>query len=389
MERLHSFEPGQNTRAYDNDWLTVLAMLTIFFFHCARFFNYEDWHVKNNQLDGGLTLFVVIVAQWIMPLFFVLSGISSNYSLRSRTGRQYILNRFQRLVIPLVFGIFILLVPVQVWIERVSHAQFAGSFMEFYPHYFEGFYAFGGNFAWMGLHLWYLEMLFVFTLLTYPLFIFFGRARGQERISGAAGFFTKHGAIFLFGFPLFLAEWLVNFQPEGLGMRAFGGWSPVSYLVVFVAGFLIACDSRYRGAMERSRFASLILGALTTGLMFFYHPDLAPLGGLYEYSLTALVRSFNSWFWLVTLLGFGSKHLNFNNQVLKYSREAVLPFYILHQTIIVVIGFYTMDWQAGVPVKYLLLSLTSFVVIISIYDLLIKRIRTLRFLFGMKARTGK
>jgi len=104
MEKPRLSEPGKQARRYDNDWLTVLAMLTIFFFHCARFFNYEDWHVKNNQLDESLTLFVAVVAQWIMPLFFILSGISSYYSLRSRTSGRYIRNRFQRLVIPLIFG---------------------------------------------------------------------------------------------------------------------------------------------------------------------------------------------------------------------------------------------------------------------------------------------
>ncbi len=132
MEKPPLSEPDKQAGRYDNDWLTVLAMLTIFFFHCARFFNYEDWHVKNNQLDESLTLFVAVVSQWIMPLFFILSGISSYYSLRSRTSGRYIRNRFQRLVIPLIFGTFVLLIPLQVWIERVSHAQYDGSFIELF-----------------------------------------------------------------------------------------------------------------------------------------------------------------------------------------------------------------------------------------------------------------
>jgi glucan biosynthesis protein C len=181
-------------------------------------------------------------------------------------------------------------------------------------------------------------------------------------------------------------EWLVNLQPEGVGIRAFGGWSPPSYLIVFVAGFLIAFDSKYREAMERSRFLALALGSLTTSLMFFFPIDLAPLGHFAEYSVTVFARSFNSWFWLVALLGFGSRYLNFNNEILKYAREAVLPFYILHQTIIVVIGFYIADWQTSVMLKYLTLSTLSFTVIIAVYDLLIKRVNVLRFLFGMKVK---
>jgi hypothetical protein len=387
MKSPYASAPGQPARHYDNDWLTVLAMLTIFCFHCARFFNFEDWHVKNNQLDEGMSLFVAIVAQWIMPLFFILSGKSSYHSLTSRTTGRYIANRFRRLVIPLIFGTFILLAPLQVWIERVSHGQFDGTLIEFYPRYFEGFYAFGGNFAWMGLHLWYLEMLFIFTLLTFPLFIFLKKGRIRERISGAAAFFGKSGGILLFGIPIFLMEWLVNLQPEGVGIRSFGGWSLFSYLIFFVTGFLLAFDLRYKEAMERLRFISLALGLLSTALMFFFPIDLSPFGGFVEYSLTVFCRSFNSWFWLVALLGFGSRLLSFNNEILKYAREAVLPFYILHQTVIVTIGYYIANWETRVRVKYPVLSILSFVLIVALYELLIKRINVFRFLFGMKVRT--
>jgi len=386
MKAVLRAEIVKDTRRYDNDWLTVGAMLVIFFFHCARFFNFEDWHVKNNQLDHGMTLFVAIVAQWIMPLFFMLSGASSYYSLQTRTAGRYIGNRFRRLVIPLICGTFILIVPVQVWIERVSHGQFNGSLIEFYPHYFEGFYAFGGNFAWMGLHLWYLEMLFVFTLLTCPLFLYFKKEKMQGLISGAAAICTKTGAILLFGIPLFLVEALVNLQPEGVGIREFGGWSPLSYLVIFVTGYLLASNPGYREAMERSRFAALSMGLLTTSLMFLFPVNTAPLGNLVSYILTIFCRSFNSWFWLVAVLGFGSRYFNFNNEKLKYAREAVLPFYILHQTVIVTIGFYIADWQTGVMVKYLTLSSLSFVLIIAVYGLLISRFGALRFLFGMQTK---
>lgn len=88
---------GNIERRYDIDWLRVLAMLTIFLFHCARFFNYEYWHVKNNQLDFGMSIFVEIVAQWIMPLFFILSAISVYYALDHKNNRSFINERFKDL----------------------------------------------------------------------------------------------------------------------------------------------------------------------------------------------------------------------------------------------------------------------------------------------------
>ncbi len=384
MERTISTDSGRQSRRHDNDWLVVLATLVIFLFHCARFFNFEDWHVKNNQLDGTITLLVTFVAQWVMPLFFVLSGFSSSYSLKSRAGSRYLGNRFRRLVIPFVFGTFILLVPVQVWIERVSHAQFNGSFIEFYPRYFEGFYAFGGNFAWMGLHLWYLEILFIFTLLTYPLFILLKNERIRGAISHAADHFSWNGAIFLFAIPLFLMELMVNQHPHGVGMRAFGGWSLFSYLVFFVNGFLLSFDSRYSAAMEKMRYVSLVLGMSTAGLMFLAHIDLAPFGHKVTYGVTILFRSFNAWFWLVAIFGFGSKYLTMDHKILKHAREAAFPFYILHQTIIVVTGFYIRNWEIGIMVKYLFLAAFSFVTIMVLYWFLIKRVRMLRFIFGME-----
>jgi glucans biosynthesis protein C len=372
------------SRRFDNDWLTVLATLTIFLFHCARFFNHEDWHVKNNQLDQGMTLFVAFVAQWIMPLFFVLSGISSYFSLGTRNRGRYTGNRFRRLVIPLVFGSLVVLAPVQVWIERVTHGQFHGGFIEFYPHYFQGLYAFGGNFAWMGLHLWYLEMLFVFTLVTLPLFIWLKIKGNTGVFAGAAAFCPRRGTIYLLAVPVFLVELVVNLQPLGAGIRAFGGWSLFTYLALFITGFLTAAGPAYREDMERSRFISLALGLFTASAMFLVKFDLSPLGEAGAYIVSILFRSFNSWFWIAALFGFGSRHLDFSNAFLAYARKAALPFYILHQTVIVVFGYFIADWEAGVMLKYLVLGCVSFAVIIAIYEFAIKRVAALGVLFGMK-----
>ena len=62
----------------------------------------------------------------------------------------------------------------------------------------------------------------------------------------------------------------------------------------------------------------------------------------------------------------------------------MLPFYIWHQTVIVIIGFLIASWDASVMVKYLVLSTSSFVVIVALYELVVKRFKVGRFLFGMK-----
>lgn len=356
-------------------------MLTIFLFHCARFFDEQDWHAKNEQLSFGMTVFVGVISQWIMPLFFVLSGMSSYYALRYLRAGRYVWTRTKRLVIPLIVGIFTH-ISLQVYIERVSHGQFSGSFFEFFPHYFDGFYAFGGNFAWMGLHLWYLEMLFIFSLLLLPLFLWLRNDTTRGRMSGMVTFLNKPGGIFLLALPLALMELLANLQPDGIGVRAWGGWSILSHLSFFVSGYVLATDERFRPTLEKHRTSALAMGLIATTMGYL----LIQSGfSSYEYSFSFL-RAFNSWCWLVAILGFGSKHLDIDNRALKYANEAVLPFYILHQTVIVTIGFYIADWNAGVMVKYLLLSTSSFIVILALYDLMVRRANVLRFLFGMKMK---
>jgi hypothetical protein len=91
-----------------------------------------------------------------------------------------------------------------------------------------------------------------------------------------------------------------------------------------------------------------------------------------------------SWCWLLAIFGFGSKYFTFNNGILKYANEAVLSFYILHQTVIVIFGFCIRDWELGVATKYIVLSPMSFLMIILVYEFLIRRNKMMRFLFGMK-----
>ncbi|WP_373539928.1 acyltransferase family protein [Chamaesiphon sp.] len=111
QEPLLNLEVSRSARRYDFDWLKVIATFAVFIFHCLRFFDLGAWHVKNNQLDAISTIFAGILLQWIIPLFFLLSGTSIYFALKSRTAGQFPRERSIRLLIPLLFGIFILSPP--------------------------------------------------------------------------------------------------------------------------------------------------------------------------------------------------------------------------------------------------------------------------------------
>jgi hypothetical protein len=83
-------------------------------------------------------------------------------------------------------------------------------------------------------------------------------------------------------------------------------------------------------------------------------------------------------------MGMGFKHSTNNNKVLVYCSQAVLPFYILHQTIILLFGWFVIPLNMFFLLKYLIISTASFLLIMLIYEVCIKRLNVIRFLFGMR-----
>jgi surface polysaccharide O-acyltransferase-like enzyme len=385
-------ESPELTRRYDVDWLRVLGMAAVFLFHSGRFFDTEGWHVKSPQTSEIASFFTLTLAiQWMMPLFFLLSGISTYHSLSLQNWRQFLASRVKRLAVPLLFGVFVVIAPYQVYLERVSHGQYSGSFWSFYPHYFDGWYGIqkGGNFAWMGLHLWYLEVLFVFSVIALPLFLAL-RSRTGVRLTTALSTTMKvPGTIFLLAIPIALTEFLANsavFRNVAGGLfhqRGFGGWSLLPYLAIFVLGLLVAAGKEMTKVIESHRIPAALLAFIAFGVGYF----LTKMRDLPEDSVGfALIRGMLCWSCLVALCGFAARHLRSSNRFLKYANEAVLPFYILHQTVILAIGFHVIRLDAPLWLEYAIIVLTSFIATMALYELLIKRINVLRFLFGMKRR---
>jgi len=380
---------GKPERRYDIDWLRILAILAVFFFHCARFFDPTDWHLKNVEQSFIALLFVGLLDLWIMPLFFLLSGAGSWYALKSRTGGQYLFGRVKRLLIPLyTVGAFILLPPQLYW-DRLTKGTFAGSFWEFYPHYFEtlslrfdlGFLSF-----WPG-HLWFLYFLFLISLLTLPLLLYLKSEPGQRLIERLAAWCDRRGGIFLFLIPLAIVRICLRgfFQGEHT-------WADLFYYAVFfLIGYIMPADKRFTEGFKRHGWVCLALGIagfggeiFMIGLLGYNYPGGESFSWIYV--LFQIVMGIASWSWVVFILSLGAKYLNFNNRTLAYGNEAVLPFYIFHQTIILSVGWFVIRWNMGILPKYLIISVVSFVLIMALYELLVRHINIVRFFFGMRSK---
>jgi hypothetical protein len=159
-----------------------------------------------------------------------------------------------------------------------------------------------------------------------------------------------------------------------------------------VYGYIIWSDKRFEEAMVRQRNVALLAGSLGFVVVGIWYlaGDLGEVVANPQYTakfvLMQILFSLNTWSWLVFILGSGIKYLNVRHKTLDYAGEAVLPFYILHQTVILLIGFYIVQWNTGMLAKYFVISTTSFVVIMVIYDVCVRRTNPPRFLFGMRLR---
>jgi hypothetical protein len=120
------------------------------------------------------------------------------------------------------------------------------------------------------------------------------------------------------------------------------------------------------------------------GLGYDRTPGQEPFSWLYV--LYQILWSLSSWSAVVFLLSLGARYLTANHPVLAYSNEAVLPFYLLHQTVILVVGSFVIGWNLGILVKLLIVILLSFPLILALYELLIRRFNPVRFLFGMRPK---
>ena len=113
------------------DWLRVLAVLLLFPYHTLRVFNTEAFYVKAGQLSTTLDYVLGFISVWHMQLLFVLAGASTYFALRKRSSRQYLGERFTRLGVPFVMGVFLVLIPVQTWYG----ARFNSGYQDSFWHY--------------------------------------------------------------------------------------------------------------------------------------------------------------------------------------------------------------------------------------------------------------
>ncbi|MBW1297046.1 acyltransferase family protein [Aquimarina litoralis] len=366
-------------RRYDLDWLRVIVFALLIFYHVGMFFVPWGWHIKNNDISEGMRWPMLFLNQWRLPILFVISGMGTYYALSKRSLWKFNVERFLRLAIPLGFGMLVV-VPPQIYFERLATNAFTGSYFSYITsEAFIGVYP-EGNISWH--HLWFLPYLFLYSLLLSPVLVFL-KKRKTKVIQWLSNQIAKPFGFYIFVIPLYLIEVLIEpFFPVTHAL--IDDWFTfINFLVLFFYGFLlISCGPIFWKRIQLFKQKALWIGIVA----FIIQTTIWVIGkdSVMIHFSEGMVKVINLWSWILVLFGYAATYLNRKSAILTYCNRAVYPFYILHQTITVAIGYYLMNLEWSITLKFIIMMLGTFLVSWMIYHFIILKIPFLQPLFGLK-----
>ena len=258
-------------------------------------------------------------------------------------------------------------------------------------------YAFSQNFGtsvlfWfghLGAHIYYLPYLFTMTLIVVPVYkVLKNRKFNFEKLENLI---VTPGGVFILVLPMITIRY--GLKPIFPG---YTDWADFfSYMCIFIYGFIFIKNSKFVEIIKQRIWLFLNIGIISNVLLLYYIKQNDAHIQLYlkpEYGLDHLYLSilsvFISFCWVMFFVGLAAKKLHFDHKFIQPANTAILPIYILHQTLIVVFGFYIIQFQTSIFVKYLLIAGTAIPSSVLLY-LILKRFTSMRILFGLKTETKK
>lgn len=378
-------------RRHDIDALRVLAFGLLILYHAGMLYvaPVADWgyHLKSSYLAEWLQYPMLFLNRWRMELLFLISGLAVHF-LRGRLNLPALAwKRTVRLLLPLVFGM-LLVIPIQPYVQGVTEHAIAPGFLAYLPHYWTHGYREHGL-TWN--HLWYLPYLWLYTMVLLMVLPALESGAGQRL---RAGIQRLHGAALVLApaLPLLLAGTLRHRHPETHALV--GDWyAHALYFTMFLYGYLLGTGHGLWAELARLRRASLGT-ALACFALYLFLDKFA--GALIHRPLTHATVTTASWLiealrytygWtaIATILGFGHVYLNRPFRWLPYAREAVYPWYVLHQSVLLAVAYWLIPLKLGPVLEPSLVLAGTVAGCAVLHEGVIRRIRWLRPLFGLDA----
>jgi glucan biosynthesis protein C len=400
------------TRRPELDVMRAFVVAGLVVFHSAMVFaSGSSWFINDPRPSPWFTVLLLWGSLWGMPLLFLVSGMGARYALRSRTATAFLRERLARLLVPLLTGLVLLVAPM-FYLNRLGEPGFHEPYWRFWLRFLNpaaiatgiparGTWRSGGD-EFDPAHLWFLFTLLVFSILLAPAFASLRRPRGARLIDRLAGLTQRHptSALLVAAIPIMAVEAALG--PD----KNTGGWERLTYLFFFLYGYLLASDRRFEQSLRRLRWWALGCAVLASVLLAMAAKILDPSAADVVSGVSPPVsaaQGLAGWMWTAAILGLaatvaarlttarpagspgGSPASTPRwRRVAHYGNEAVLPFYLLHEPVIVAVAWSIVRWPGPLLIKYLAVVAASFILTLALYEGLVRRFQLTRFLFGMK-----
>ncbi|MEO1231524.1 MAG: acyltransferase family protein [Myxococcota bacterium] len=336
-------------RRYDLDWLRVGAFGLLILYHAGMFYVTWDWHVKSPHAGPTLEVLMLVLNPWRLALLFFISGVGARFAADKLPAGTFARRRLVRLGVPLLFGMLVI-VPPQSYLELREAGIIPPGFFRFYPQYLSLEQSFEIiTPTWN--HLWYVVYLLAYSLLLVPL-----HAVLQPRASALAALMERLFArgpwvVVAPALPFIIYRFALD--PYFPTTHAFvGDWANHAHrFTIFLFGYLIAKDPSFWTAIDRNRrgaaHLALGLGVVLSLMRVVPGVERWVIDHALALTVVRILYRLYAWWCIAALVGWAQRRLNHPGPWLTYLNEGVYPFYIVHQTIIVVTG-YTLA-RLGVP----------------------------------------
>lgn len=375
-------------RRHDLDWLRFIAIVILLFYHTGMLFNPWGWHIKNNETSEGFRYWMVFLHYWRMPLLLFISGAGTYMALGKRTPGEYAGERFKRLFIPLVFGMFVV-VPPQIYYEHIAEYD---NYLDFYKTVFDFIPYPQGSFSWH--HLWFVAYLLLFSLIALPLLVFLRRRNSDGFIQIMSNILSRPAGILFAPLTLILITQIIlrPYFPEETH-ALLNDWAFFTfYFCFFILGAVCYSNADVWQSIGNNRKHLLVAAIFVLVPFYAFYLHLVDLIVLpwtdnqveISFDVTAV---FVSWFWVITVIAYGQHYLNRSHRWLVKVNEGLYPFYILHQTVIIAIGYYVCQLDWSISLKFWTVSILTFFSCVAFYLFAIRPFNLLRMLFGVKIKS--